>query len=133
MANYPKRPVFVPSDALRKIEREIEEVRIEVMSISNIVNMDPKVRAILARKRAEETLERIKPIVRQAENQKLLRDRRKRIHEHAKRLVIKPQPASAAQRRLERLKRIKSLEREIAAERLDLMIRRSAANKRGKG
>jgi hypothetical protein len=56
VTNYPKRPIFAPSDALRKIEAEVEAIRQEVMAISNVVLMDPKVRHILSRKRVEETL-----------------------------------------------------------------------------
>lgn len=87
---YPRRRIFAASDDLLKIEREVEEIRQEVMAISNIVLMDPKVRAIISKAKAQATLERIKPITHAAEMQRLLddrRDRQKKIHERAKQIV----------------------------------------------
>jgi hypothetical protein len=89
--NYPKRPVFVSSDALRKIDRELEALSIEIMSITNIVNMDPKVRAILARKKAQEIHERSKQIVRQHEMDQHLRDH----HERKKKTIARRSDADA--------------------------------------
>ena len=86
---YPRRRIFAASDDLLKIEREVEEIRQEVMAISNIVLMDPKV-AIISKAKAQATLERIKPITHAAEMQRLLddrRDRQKKIHERAKQIV----------------------------------------------
>jgi hypothetical protein len=110
MSKYPERSFFPPgwnklSDEVAALRAEVEILRALAESDATAAarrkarsEMDPRLRASLVKAEALETLERIKPIVWEVEKQKILRDRRKRIHERAKRTLARLNSESAAKR-----------------------------------